>query len=174
MSSVSVSAGSGKRTRFYRQAESAAARILEAFQSANLPRALAPVFVRRRDNVPCRAWSWSNQLLVALAGHSDARGYRQCQEVGRRVRKGEKAFHILVPCVGHRLEKDEDTGEEKEMTWVYGFTSAPVFGLDQTEGDLQHLRVFRGRHHRGRLPADRTCQDRCWQRDELLLHRRWE
>lgn len=42
MSSVSPSVESGKRTRFYRQAESAATRILEAFKSGNLPKALAP------------------------------------------------------------------------------------------------------------------------------------
>ena len=82
--------------QFYRKAESAASRILEAFRTGNLPQALAPIFIRRKDNVPCRAWSWSNQLLTALAGHSDARGYRQWQEVGRHVKKGEKSFHILV------------------------------------------------------------------------------
>jgi hypothetical protein len=134
MCSVSPSVGSGK-TRFYRHAESAAARILEAFQSGNVPKALPPIFVRRKGNVPCRAWSWSNQLLAALAGHSDARGYRQWQEVGRHVKKGEKAFHILVPCIGKRKETDPKTGEEVEVTFLYGFTSAPVFGFSQTEGD---------------------------------------
>ena len=63
MSTVALSAG-GRKTRFFRQAESAAARILEAFQAGNLPKALAPMFVRRKDNVPCRAWSWSNQFLA--------------------------------------------------------------------------------------------------------------
>ena len=63
--------------QFYRKAESAATRILEAFRTGNLPEALAPIFIRRKDNLPCREWSWSNQLLVALSGHSDARGYRQ-------------------------------------------------------------------------------------------------
>ncbi|MFH1268631.1 MAG: ArdC family protein, partial [Planctomycetota bacterium] len=101
----------------------------------NLPKALAPVFVQRKDDVPCRAWSWSNQLLTALSGHSDARGYRQWQAVGRHVKKGEKAFHILCPCVGKKTDVDPDTGQEKERTWIYGFTSAPVFGFSQTEGD---------------------------------------
>ena len=36
--------------QFYRKAESAATRILEAFQSGNLPKALAPVFVNRKDS----------------------------------------------------------------------------------------------------------------------------
>ena len=121
--------------RFYRKAECAAKSILDAFRSGNLPRALAPVFIRRQDNVPCRAWSWSNQLLVALSGTGDARGYRQWQEVGRHVRKGAKSFPILVPMMGKRTEKDPETGDEQERGFLYGFTSAPVFALEDTEGD---------------------------------------
>ncbi|HUT12481.1 MAG TPA: ArdC family protein [Thermoguttaceae bacterium] len=121
--------------QFYRKAESAANTILRAFQTGNLPQALAPIFIRRRDNVPCRAWSWSNQLLTALAGHSDARGYRQWQEVGRHVKKGERSFAILVPIVRKRTEKNGETGDEEERTWIAGFTSAAVFGLNQTEGE---------------------------------------
>ncbi|MFC1597392.1 ArdC-like ssDNA-binding domain-containing protein [Planctomycetota bacterium] len=135
MSSLSPSVESGKRTRFYRQAESAATRILEVFKSGNLPKSLAPVFVNRKDNVPCRAWSWSNQLLAALSGHSDARGYRQWQQVGRHVNKGEKAFHILVPLIGKRAGVDPETGEPEERTFIRGFSSAPVFGFNQTDGD---------------------------------------
>jgi hypothetical protein len=121
--------------RYYRKAESAAQKILAAFQTGNLPKALAPMFVRRRDDVPCRSWSWSNQLLVALAGHSDARGYRQWQAVGRHVRKGEKAFAILVPMVGKKVVENAETGEPEEVTYLRGFSSAPVFGLDQTDGE---------------------------------------
>lgn len=120
---------------YQRKAADAAGKILEAFRAGNLPKALAPMFVKRRDNVPCRAWSWSNQLLAALAGTADARGYRQWQEVGRHVKKGEKAFPILVPLCGKATEQDPDTGEERQRSFVYGFTSAPVFGMEQTEGD---------------------------------------
>jgi antirestriction protein ArdC len=121
--------------QFYRKAESAASQILEAFQSGHLPQALAPIFIRRKDDVPCRAWSWSNQLLAALNGTSDARGYRQWQEVGRQVKKGEKSFPILVPIVKKRTTENRETGQEEETTYVAGFTSAPVFGIELTEGD---------------------------------------
>jgi len=121
--------------QFYRKAESAASQILEAFQTGNLPQALAPIFIRRKDNVPCRAWSWSNQLLAALNGTSDARGYRQWQEVGRQVMKGEKSFPILVPIVKKGTTENRETGQEEETTYLAGFTSAPVFGIGQTEGD---------------------------------------
>jgi hypothetical protein len=137
MASVSVAAQSGKssRTRCSEKAEQAAQRIITAFQSGNLPQSLAPIFIRRKDNVPCRSWSWSNQLLTALAGYSDARSYRDWQSIGRQVKKGEKAFHILEPCPRTFTKRDKDTGEEKKVTIVKGFKAGPRFGLEQTEGD---------------------------------------
>ncbi len=125
---------------FRRRAQEVADAILKAFQENTLPKALAPVFVHRTDNVPCRSWSWANQLMAAIHGHCDARGYRQWEQTGRHVKKGEKAFPILVPMCKKKKAKDEETGtdetgDEKTKTYVYGFTSAPVFGLNQTEGE---------------------------------------
>lgn len=120
---------------YQRKAADAANRILEAFQAGGLPKALAPIFVNRADDVPCRQWSWNNQLLTALSGTSDARGFRQWQAVGRCVKKGEKAFPILVPLKGKRKGVDPETGDEREVHFVYGFSSAPVFGVEQTDGD---------------------------------------
>lgn len=119
--------------QFYGKAETAAQRILDVFKNGSLPDALAPVFIHRRDNTPCRAWSWSNQLLTALAGHSDARGFRQWEQAGRRVRKGEHAFAILGPCTRKVKVRDDETGEERERLAVYGFKSIPVFGRAQTD-----------------------------------------
>jgi hypothetical protein len=113
------------------KAAQAADEILSAFQNPNtLPAPLAQVFLYRKDNVPCRSWSWRNRLLVALHGQADARGFRQWEQVGRHVRKGEKAFHILSPCL--KTVVNEDTGEEKKV--IYGFRGTPVFGLNQTAG----------------------------------------
>ena len=128
---VASSRADRKRTRFVGKAEEAAKQILAAFETGDLPKALAPIFIRRKDDVPCRSWSWSNQLLTALRGHSDARGYRQWQQVGRHVKKGEKSFAILAPLT----KKIEATGDKPERIAVFGFKSAAVFGLAQTEGD---------------------------------------
>ena len=120
--------------QLYRRADESANRILELFKSVNLPKALAPVFVKRQDGSPCRAWSWSNQLLVALAGHTDARGYRQWEQVGRHVVKGQKSTcHILVP-ITRKFTETGDDGAERERVAVLGFTTTPVFGVDQTDG----------------------------------------
>ena len=78
--------------KFYGHATSVAQQILAQFRAGSLPKALAPIFLHRGENVPCRKWSWNNQLLVALAGFDDARGVRQWNAVERFVRKGEKAF----------------------------------------------------------------------------------
>lgn len=121
-------------SRFYGRAHDAATRILEAFQAGELPKALAPIFIQRRDGVPCRAWSWSNQVLVALHGHGDARGFRQWEQVGRHVRKGQHGFPILVPCTKRFESTDAETGEKAERTAVYGFKATIVFGLAQTDG----------------------------------------
>ena len=63
--------------KLYGKAESAAARIIEAFKARTVPAALAPIFIKSKADTPCRSWSVCNQLLTALAGHSDARGFRQ-------------------------------------------------------------------------------------------------
>ena len=72
---------------------------------------------------PCRAWSWSNQRLTALAAHDDARGFRQWREEGRYVREGERGFPILVPCHAKRTVRDDDKGEEREILALVGFRS---------------------------------------------------
>lgn len=120
--------------KYYGKAESVASAILDAFKSGNLPQALAPMFIQRKDKVPCRAWSWANQLVVAIHGHSDARGFRQWEAVGRHVRKGEKALHILAPLI-RKVEDTDSAGRTVERPIVYGFKSVPVFGLRQTDGE---------------------------------------
>lgn len=118
--------------RFYGQAESCANRILQAFESGRIPQALSPVFIRRDDDIPCRKWSWSNQLITALAGYDDARGFRQWLDTGRAVRKGEKAFSILAPITKTITER-ADNGEERQRVALVGFKAIPVFGLEQTD-----------------------------------------
>jgi hypothetical protein len=116
---------------FYGQAEAAAQKVLRVFEDTNLlPRPLAQVFIRRKDSPHCRKWSWGNQLLVILNGFTDARGFKQWQEVGRSVKKGEKAFYILGPVT--KKVTDKESGEERVI--VVGFKGLPVFGYEQTEG----------------------------------------
>jgi len=114
------------------KAEDAAQQILKAFAEPNdLPKPIASVFINRKDGSPCRKWTWRNQLIVAINGCSDARGFRQWEKVGRQVRKGEKSFRILSPLARTIVEEES----EKKRVAVYGFKGTPVFGIEQTEGD---------------------------------------
>ncbi len=112
-----------------------AERILDAFRNPEqLPKALAPVFIHRNNDVPCRNWSWHNQLIAALGGTTDARGLKQWNAVGRKVIKGRRAIWILAPCT-KRLPEKKENGEEAMRTVIYGFKSIPVFAFEDTEGE---------------------------------------
>lgn len=117
--------------RFYGKAEETGQLLLAAFEEGRVPAALAPIFIRHNADRYCACWSWLNQLMVALHGYSDARSYNGWQDVGRQVRKGEKAFYILEPM---RVKKvNGDTGEEYNV--LVGFKSGARFGIEQTDGD---------------------------------------
>jgi hypothetical protein len=121
--------------KLYGKAADVGAQVVERFKDpASLPAPLARVFIRRKDQSPCRKWSFPNQLIVALHGYSEARGFRQWEEAGRHVVKGQKALYILAPCV-KKFEAEGDDGTTEEHSAVYGFRCVPVFGLEQTAGD---------------------------------------
>jgi antirestriction protein ArdC len=104
--------------------------ILERFKSGDIPEAVAnsmfPI-----PNIPSRNWSLLNRTLMFLAGTVDGRGFRQWQEVNRYVKKGSKAFHILVPFI--KKVKDEDSGKDKQA--LLGFGCRGVFRVEDTDGE---------------------------------------
>ena len=118
--------------KFYGKSSEVAEKILSNFKAGNVPKALSQVFVNRNDNIPSSAWSWRNQFIAAIHGTADARGFQQWKLAGRRVSKGSKALHILAPCIGKRKERNEQ-GIEKEVTFLFGFRSIAVFGIEETE-----------------------------------------
>lgn len=128
--------------KMYGKAEAVGNQIVDLFKSGELPKALAPVFLRCGGR-HADGYSWSNQLIVALRGFSDAMSYGKPANgkkpatgwvsVGRQVRGGERATSILAPCKGKRKITDADTGEAEDRMVVYGFRGVPVFGLEQTD-----------------------------------------
>jgi hypothetical protein len=80
---------------------------------------------------------------MLLAGTSDARGFRQWQEVGRSVRKGAKALYILGPVKKRVMRKVSDglPGQNEEFADILlGFMPVPVFRYEDTDG--QDLPVY--------------------------------
>ncbi|MGE3795258.1 MAG: ArdC-like ssDNA-binding domain-containing protein [Dehalococcoidia bacterium] len=79
-----------------------------------------------------RGYSLTNTMLI-LAQRPDATtvaSYRRWSELGRQVRRGERAMRIWAPSV--RRERDEETGEETAS--VRRFVLVPVFDIAQTDG----------------------------------------
>lgn len=87
---------------------------------------------------------------MMLAGTSDGRGIKQWNEVGRRVKKGEKAFFILAPKIAKVPKKPgtndvdnpstetnakEESTPEETIERCVGFVPIPVFAMEQTDGE---------------------------------------
>lgn len=84
-------------------------------------------------------YSFGNVLEIARQRPDATRvaGMYAWNQVGRRVKKGEKAIRILAPIIGVRRKRDEEA--EKDITKqntraLLGFRSAAVFDVSQTEG----------------------------------------
>jgi len=74
-------------------------------------------------------YSLGNQLLISFQRPDATRvaGYRTWMQLGRRVKRGEKAIRILAPILWRTKNEDED---EK----VVSFRSACIFDVSQTDG----------------------------------------
>jgi len=119
--------------KMYGKAKGAAQRILEAFRKENVSEPMANILLTLKSGRHSSQWSFSNQLLVLLWGYSDARGFNQWKQVGRNVKKGEKAMQILAPiCAKKKVVKSD--GTEREERFPVGFKTVNVFGYEQTEG----------------------------------------
>ena len=107
--------------------------ILEAFESGNIPEAIAHSMFPIPD-LPSSKWSVLNRITIFLSGTADARGFRQWNAAGRHVQKGAKAIYILVPRMIKR-EVASETGETEEQEILAGFMGRPVFRVEDTEGE---------------------------------------
>lgn len=114
----------------------AASRLLGMFETGMMPEAIARTMIRREagDSRPCDEWSLGNQILMISQGSMDARGFKQWNEVGRHVKKGAKAIHILGPVTKTVKKIDEETEEAVEKVFIKGFRSIPVFRYEDTDG----------------------------------------
>ncbi len=111
--------------------------LAKLFEDGKAPAAIART-VLPHTNVPSDKWSFNNQLLRLASGTDDARGFKQWKAVGRRVKKGCKAFFIFAPNMRKcKVERENNEGglEEVELKMIRGFLTVPVFRYEDTEGD---------------------------------------
>jgi hypothetical protein len=83
-----------------------------------------------------RKYSWSNVLLIYTQRPDATRvaGFHAWLKMRRFVRKGEKGIVILAPLVGRKKSQSPELEEDTE-TRVYGFRTAYIFDLSQTDGE---------------------------------------
>jgi hypothetical protein len=128
----------GTTTQSWRErASNELEKIIRLFSTIQLPDICAKALINAPGK-PSSKWSFGNQILMLLAGTSDARGYRQWNEVGRHVRAGARAFRILGPVfVKKQIDSTSgdpgDGGEEVDV--LVGFRAIPVFKIEDTEGE---------------------------------------
>lgn len=102
--------------------------ILERFKAGDIPEAVAMSMFPIPD-IPSAKWSILNRTIMFLSGTMDGRGYRQWQQVNRHVKKGSRAFYILVPYL-KKVETDD--GEQEAL---YGFGCKSIFRFEDTDGE---------------------------------------
>ncbi|MEM1520244.1 MAG: hypothetical protein QXR62_03580 [Candidatus Bathyarchaeia archaeon] len=120
-------------------------RIFEVVEREDLDvitRALLKVFRTSRVEKPSDKWGVFNRLIMFAYGTTDARGVKQWEKVGRRVREGANPIPILIPRLKTVLiiRKDEDGNiETKREKVLVGFLLRDVFAVEDTEGAPLHI-----------------------------------
>ena len=95
-------------------------------------------------------YSFGNILEIARQRPTATRvaGLYAWNQLGRKVKKGEKGIRILAPIIGIKRKKDEEAEKDitKQNTRVLvGFRNAYVFDVEQTDGaELPALREMSG------------------------------
>jgi hypothetical protein len=95
-------------------------------------------------------YSFGNILEIARQRSTATRvaGMYAWNQLGRRVKKGEKGIRILAPIIGFKRKSDEEAEKDitKQNTRVLvGFRNTYVFDVAQTEGvDLPAMREAYG------------------------------
>ena len=85
------------------------------------------------------SYSFGNILEIARQKPDAQRvaGLYAWNQLGRKVRKGERGIRILAPVIGIRRKKDEEAEKDirtQNQAVLVGFRSAYVFDVSQTEG----------------------------------------
>jgi antirestriction protein ArdC len=96
------------------------------------------------------SYSFGNVLEIARQRPTATKvaGMYAWNQLGRRVKKGEKGIRILAPIIGIKRKRDEEAEKDitKQNTRVLvGFRNAYVFDVEQTEGvELPAMREIYG------------------------------
>lgn len=78
-------------------------------------------------------YSWGNCALIAMQrpDATQVAGFKAWQQLGRQVRRGEKAIRIMAPMV---VKEHDSAGDETGETFTL-FRAVSVFDIAQTDGE---------------------------------------
>lgn len=125
--------------------------LIEMFKTGNVPE-LVSIAVNPALNVPSNKWSLANKIIQMLNLTSDARGFRQWEKEGRRIKKNSKSFSIFAPYIYQAYQckcnqklksyqinlkicpKCKDAIDESLIKKSMKFMAVSVFRAEDTEG----------------------------------------
>lgn len=103
--------------------------IVEAFDSGQIPPAVAFAVLPAPKDIPSSKWSILNRTEMFLSGTYDARGMRQWNEQGRKINKGAKKSNATE-------KKAEATILSKD---TYSKVIESEYNLKKEEAGLNYL-----------------------------------
>ena len=108
-------------------------RVVETLRTGDIEKIAYAVFKCQKGR-PSDSWSFLNRLIMFCHDTEDARGFAQWNKVGRRLKKGTKAFYISVPGLVKTKNKttNEEGEEEDERRRIY--MQKPVYRFEDTTG----------------------------------------
>jgi hypothetical protein len=111
----------------------AIAKVVETLKTGNIEKIAYAVFKTQRG-YPSDSWSFLNRLIMVCSGTEDARGFRQWNQAGRRLKKGTKAIYITIPgLVKTGTKSTNEEGEEEDATRRV-YMPKPVYRFEDTTG----------------------------------------
>ena len=111
-------------------------RLLDMFRDQQFPAEIGWQIIRRRRGdrrITSDSWSPGNRWIMLACGTTDARGFGQWHQVGRRVKSGSKSLYISAPNT-RKISSDDEDDPETARTIVTGFRWIPVFRIEDTSG----------------------------------------
>ena len=111
-------------------------RVVETLRTGDIEKIAYAVF-KSETGRPSDSWSFLNRLIMFCSETDDARGIRQWNQAGRRLKKGTKALYIMVPLMykTRLTTTTKDGDEEAEEETRRGYKSIPVYRVEDTTGE---------------------------------------
>ena len=111
--------------------QDAIAKVVETLKTGNIEKIAYAVF-KSQKGYPSDSWSFLNRLIMFCHDTEDARGFRQWNQAGRRLKKGTKAIYISVPGKVKTRTTNEKGEEDEEERLIY--MPKPVYRFEDTTG----------------------------------------